>query len=42
MSKYKKCNYPYDDLPCGLDKYEGIVHLVIGIIIGLILIGIIT
>ena len=42
MSEYKKCNYPYNDLPCEFDKYEGIVHLIIGIIIGLILIGIIT
>jgi len=36
----KKCNYPYDDLPCQFDKCEGLVYLIIGIIVGLIFIGI--
>ena len=34
----KRRNYPFDDLPCRLDKYEGIVHLIIGVIVGLIFI----
>lgn len=34
----KKCNYPFDDLPCRLDKYEKITHLIIGTITSLIFI----
>ena len=35
MKNYK---YPFDDTPSRLDRYEGITHLSIGIIIGLIFI----